>query len=170
MLAKNDAKVSLTLPSDREICFTRVFDWPRELIFEARTNPEHLRHWWGCADSQIIACEVDLRVGGSWRIVLRMPDGIDHIFKGTYREIEPPARLVYAECYDMEFCGRPEWLSTITFEDQGGRTKLTDRLLHKTREARDGHLQSGMETGMENAFSRLSAVAGAIRLAEHARS
>lgn len=169
MLAKNAGKVSITLPSDREIRITRVFDWPCELVFEAWTKPDYLRQWWGCATSEIIACEVDLRVGGSWRIVMRMPDGPDQVFRGRYREIAAPHRLVYDECYDMEFCGRPEWLSTITFEDLDGRTKLTENLLHKTPEARDGHLQSGMETGLENAFNRLAELAASIQVPEHLR-
>ena len=158
MLAKNDAKVSITLPSDREICFTRVFDWPREYIFDAWTDPEQVRQWWGCAEGQVTVCEIDLRVGGAWRCAMRMPDGLEHTFKGTYREIDSPARLVYTECYDMEFCGRPEWLTTISLEDLGGKTKFTNVLLHKTREARDGHLQSGMERGMEHGFDRLDSV------------
>jgi uncharacterized protein YndB with AHSA1/START domain len=170
MLAKSAEKVSVTLPSDREIRFTRVFDWPRALIFECWTNPEYLRHWFGCAKSKVTACEVDLRSGGAWRIALQMPDGMEHIFRGVYREIDRPRRLVYSECYDMEFCGRPEWLTTVELEELGGRTKLTNTLLHKTRAARDGHLKSGMETGMEHAFDRLEQVASALPLAEDTRS
>ncbi|HLH02902.1 MAG TPA: SRPBCC domain-containing protein [Bryobacteraceae bacterium] len=169
MLAKNAGKVSVTLPSDREIRFTRVFDWPRELIFESWTNPEYLRHWFGCGTSKVTACEVDLRVGGAWRIRLEMPDGVEHLFRGTYREIVRPQRLVYSECYDMEFCGRPEWLTTVEFEDLAGRTRLTNTLLHKTRAARDGHLRSGMESGMEHAFDRLSQVASTLQIPEHTR-
>jgi uncharacterized protein YndB with AHSA1/START domain len=90
----------------------------------------------------LTVCKIDLRRGGSWRFVLRMTDGTDHPFKGVYREIVPAERLVYTECYDLPSIGSPEWLTTITFEGFDSKTKLTNSLLHTSREARDGHLQA----------------------------
>ncbi|MGH9629225.1 MAG: SRPBCC family protein, partial [Bryobacteraceae bacterium] len=151
----NNHEVTVTLPSDREIAFTRIFESPRPLLFEAWTKPEHVRQWWGCSGSTLTVCEIDLRPSGAWRFVLRMPDGSEHPFKGVYREIVPPERLVYTECYDQPAIGSPEWLTTITFEELDGKTKLTSSILHNSIEARDGHLQSGMETGMVHQLNSL---------------
>jgi len=126
------------------------------------TKPEHVRHWWGCAGSTLTVCKIDLRLGGAWHFVLRMTDGTDHPFKGVYREIVPAERLVYTECYDLPNIGSPEWLTTITFEEFDGKTKLTNSLLHASREARDGHLQAGMKAGMVQTLNRLAERAAAM--------
>ena|SRR5579863_8013032 len=156
MLVKGNPEVIVTLPSDREISFTSTLDYPRRLVFEAWTEPEHIRHWWGCEGSKVTVCEVDPRVGGKWRIVLRMADGSEHPFRGIFREIVKNERLVYSECYEMPVHGNPEWLTTITFEDLGGGTKLTHLVLHRTPEMRDGHLKAGMEAGSIQAIHRLA--------------
>ena len=155
MLVKGNAEVTVTLPSDREIAFTRIFGRRPDLLFKAWTQPEHLRHWWGCDGSSLTVCDVDLRVGGEWHIVMRMPDGSDHPFRGVYREIVPNERLVYTECYDVPQIGSPEWLTTVTFDDLHGSTRLTHTILHRSREARDGHLQAGMEAGSIQTLRRL---------------
>lgn len=155
MLTKSTAEVTLSLPSEREIVFTRVFERPRHLLFEAWTKPEHLRQWWGCDGLSLTDCEIDLRVGGAWRFVMRMPDGSDHPFKGVYREIVPDQRLVYSECYEMPQIGSPEWLTTVTFEEIAGGTRLTHSILHRSREVRDAHLQAGMEAGTIQTLHRL---------------
>jgi uncharacterized protein YndB with AHSA1/START domain len=156
VLEKRNDEVTLTLPSDREIVFTRVFEAPRHLVFEAWTKPEHVRHWWGCSGSTLTICEIDLRPGGAWQFVMCMPDGSYQPFKGVYREIVPSERLVYTECYDVAAIGSPEWLTTVTLEELDGKTKLTSSLLHKSKEARDGHLQAGMEAGMAQTLNRLA--------------
>ena len=155
MLTKNNAEVTVTLPSDREIVFTRHFDRPRNLLFAAWTKPEHLRRWWGCDGSTMHSCDVDLRVGGAWRIVTSMPDGSVHPLSGVYREIIPNGRLVYTEMYENPAIGNPQWLTTITFEEADGGTLLTHALLHASREFRDGHLQAGMESGTIRTLNRL---------------
>lgn len=156
MLVKSNAEVTVTLPSDLEIAFTRLFEHPRHLLFEAWTKPEHVRHWWGCEGSVLTVCEIDLRVGGAWRFVMRMAGGSEHPFKGVYRKIIPNERLVYTECYDMPQIGSPEWLTKISFEEFGDKTKLTHSILHRSREARDGHLQAGMEAGTVQTLHRLN--------------
>jgi uncharacterized protein YndB with AHSA1/START domain len=156
MLVKANPEVAVSLPSDREIQFSTTIDHPRHLVFEAWTNPEHVCHWWGCEGSTLTVCEIDPRPGGAWRIVMRMADGSEHPFKGVYREVVPDERLVYSECYEMPAFGSPEWLTTITFEDLGGRTKLTHPILHRTAQARDGHLQAGMEAGSIKTLQRLA--------------
>jgi len=101
-------------------------------------------------------CEIDLRPGGAWRLLMRMSDGSEHPFKGVYREVVPNERLIYTECYDMPSIGSPEWLTTITFEEIDGKTKLTHSILHRSVEARDGHLQAGMEAGTVQTLNRLA--------------
>ena len=157
MLVKTSGEVTVTLPSETEIRFTRFFARPAQLLFHAWTQPEHVRRWYGCQDSTIVKCEIDLRVGGAWQIVMRMPDGNDHPFKGVYREIVPGEKLVYTESYDVEWLGRPRWLTIVNFDTVEGGTVLTHTVRHDSREARDGHLQSGMETGEAHMLQRLDA-------------
>jgi len=159
---KNSGAMTLTLPSDLEIVLTRVFDAPRRLVFEAHTKPEHVRRWWGPRGSTLAVCEMDFRPGGAWRFVLRAPDGQDYPFKGVYREILPPERLVYTFVYDVEGIREHEALETLSFEEHDGKTTLTSRVLHKTVAARDGHLQSGMESGAAETWDRLAEHIGAM--------
>jgi uncharacterized protein YndB with AHSA1/START domain len=155
MLARSGIDVNVTLPSDREIAFTCIFKRPRHLLFEAWTEPKHLRRWWGCPGSELTLCEIDLRVGGAWLIVMRMKDGSEHPFRGVYSEIVRNERLVYTECYDAPRFGCPEWLTTVTFKDLGASVQVSHTILHRSREARDGHLQSGMEAGTLQMFEHL---------------
>ena len=155
MLATANHEVTVTLPSDREIVFTRTFARPRQLLFEAWTKPEHLRQWYGCEGSSLTLCEIDLRPGGVWRRVMRMPDGSEHPFHGVFHEVAANEKLVYTECYEMPSIGSPEWLTTVLFEEVDGLTKLTHSILHRTREVRDGHLQAGMEAGTIQTLNRL---------------
>src|SRR5512145_922942 len=92
MTSKNTT--TLTMPSDREILITRVFDAPRRLVFEAISKPEHVARWWGPRCMTMLSCEMDFRPGGAWRFVSRGPDGNEYGFRGVYREIEPPERIV----------------------------------------------------------------------------
>jgi uncharacterized protein YndB with AHSA1/START domain len=156
MLTGKNLDVSVSLPSDREIVFTCRFERSARLLFDAWTQPEHLRQWWGCEGSSIPICAIDLRVGGAWSLVMRMADGSDHPFHGTYREILSPHRLVYTECYDMPQFGSPEWLTTVTFEEVEAATLLTHTIEHKSREVRDGHLQAGMQEGSVHTLMRLN--------------
>ena len=78
----NPGALSVTLPSDREILMTRVFDAPRELVFEAHATPEHVRRWWGQHGTTLPVCEIDFRPGGTYRFVQRGPDGAEHGFRG----------------------------------------------------------------------------------------
>jgi len=156
MLVGKSIEVKVSLPSDREIAFTCQLQRSAQLLFEAWTKPEHLKRWWGCEGSSITHCAIDLRVGGSWSLVMRMADGSDHPFHGTYREIVRPHRLVYTECYDMPQFGSPEWLTTVTFDETPAATIVTHTILHKSREVRDAHLQAGMEEGMVQTLTRLN--------------
>src|SRR6187401_13024 len=100
--AANSDTFKVTTPSDREIVLTRLFDAPRDLVFEAMSKPEHIRQWWGNlgAGYSVPVCEVDLRVGGKWRFVNRTPKGEMAAFYGVYREIAPPERVVFTEIFE----------------------------------------------------------------------
>ncbi len=154
MVAKNRAALNVTLPSDREIQTSRVFDAPRPLVFEAHTQCKHLVHWWGRRGTTLSVCEIDLRPGGKWRFVMRKPDGDEYGFRGSYRQIQPPERLVYT----FEFEGMPGHLAveTLTFTEEEGKTRLTSTMLFDTVEDRDGMLQSGMEEGAAETMDRLA--------------
>jgi len=143
-------------PGQPTIVMTRVFDAPRRLVFEAHSKPEHVSRWWGPRRHALILCEVDFRPGGAWRFVLRGPDGQEHPFKGVYREIVPPERLVYTFICDVPGIRDHEAVETLTFEEHDGKTTLTDTMVHKTVEARDGHLQAGMEAGAAETLDRLA--------------
>jgi uncharacterized protein YndB with AHSA1/START domain len=144
--------LTLSLPSEREIVMTRVFDAPRELVWRAFTDPKLIAQWWGRGNKLVIErMEVDR--GGHWRYVEHSPDGVDG-FEGRYREVTPPERIVQT----FEWDGMPGYvaLETVTFEDLGGgRTKVVNRSLFHTTEERDGMLSSGMESGLSESYAAL---------------
>jgi len=109
--------------ADREIVLTRIFDAPRELVFEVWTKPEHLTHWWGPKGFTLPVCEVDLRPGGAFHFVMRGPDGKNYPFRGAFTKIAPPERLVFQGTIHDE--RGHEALTTVTFADEDGRTKVT---------------------------------------------
>ena len=157
--------------SEREFVLTRVFDAPRELVFKAWTQPEHMARWWGPKTFTNPVCELDARPGGKFRIVMRAPDGADFPFYGVYREVVPPERLVYTddcsympdEWHDMvnpnrdRKAGKPayESVTTVTFEDQGGKTKLTLRMVFESVAVRDAMLKMQMAEGWAESFEKL---------------
>jgi uncharacterized protein YndB with AHSA1/START domain len=163
MDARNDLTLSVTTPSDREIVLTRTFNAPRKLVWEAVTQPEHVRKWYGCAAFTITVCEIDLRVGGAYRYTMSAPDGVDHTMTGIYREIEAPERIVHTERYQTTGLTTPDALVTMTLTEQGGRTRLQSIILHANKESRDGHLNAGMENGARETFDRLETLLATLR-------
>lgn len=149
----NNNPTTLTLPSEREIVMTRIFDAPRALVFKAYTDPEAVPRWWGLRSSTTIVDKMDMRPGGLWRYVQRDPDGNEYGFNGEYREIVPPERLVST----FEFEGLPGHVvvDTAVFEDLDGKTKVTVTSLFDSVEDRDGMIQSGMESGAVETWDRL---------------
>ena len=134
---------------------TRMFNAPRRLIFEAATKPEYVRQWWGPRNATLTVCEIDFRVGGEWRFVMQGPDGSDHPFRGEYREIDPPGRVVQTFIYDIDFIRDFPAVETVTLEEFDGNTLYTNTIRHLTNEARDGHINSGMEPGAAESTDRL---------------
>jgi uncharacterized protein YndB with AHSA1/START domain len=150
---KNNGSLKVTTPAEREIVLTRVFDAPRGLVFDAFTKPELLKRWFGPRGWSMVACEVDLKVGGTFRFVLRGLDGKEMGMRGVYREIVPPERSVHMESFD----GYPgESQVTAVLIEQGGKTTLTATVLYPSKEIRDIVLKSGMEHGAAESYDKLA--------------
>jgi uncharacterized protein YndB with AHSA1/START domain len=148
--------MSLTLPSDREILLTRSFDAPRRLVYDAMTRAEHIRRWWGPRSLTLTVCEVDARPGGAYRLVQRAADGQEFPFKGVYRELVRPERIVFTQIFDVEPYAEAEVVVTIVLTEQGGRTSMRATMLFRSLEERDGMIQSGMEPGAAESYDRLA--------------
>lgn len=146
-------ETTFSTPSDVEVTMSRVFNAPRELVFEAHTNPEHVPRWLlGPCGWAMPVCEIDLRPGGEWRYVWRSADGEEMAMRGVYREISPPERLVNTESWGP---GWPETLVTLTLAEDDGRTLLTTTVHYPSREARDAALATGMNEGAAQSYDRL---------------
>ena len=154
MAAKTSNKLKVSLPTDTTIRLEREFDAARHLVFEAMTKPEYVTQWWGPRGTTLTSCEIDLRVGGAWRYVNKMPDGSEHPFRGVYREIKPVERLSYTWIYDVAPYNEMEAIETVELEERDGRTYCVTTVTHKTREARDGHANS-MGDGAAQTLDRL---------------
>ena len=144
---------TVTLPSDLEILITRVFDAPAELVFRAWTTPDLVRRWWGYETSPLVVCDIDLRIGGSWRYVTRDQDGTELGWHGTFRSINAPYNLVSSEVFE----GYPdgEAMNTLVLDEHDGTTTMSVTVLHQSRANRDGHIESGMEHGLQNSLNRI---------------
>ncbi len=153
MTSQEQTAATITTPSDREIHIERVFDAPRDRVFAVYTDPELIPEWWGPRGTTTEVVEMDARTGGDWRFVSHGSDGSQTGFRGTYREVSPPERIVQT----FEWDGMPGYVSveTAVFEDLGDRTKVTTTSLFYTTEERDGMLGSGMEGGLNETYARL---------------
>ncbi len=148
--------LQVTTPTDRELVMTRVFDAPRNVVFDALTKPEFLRRWYGPRGWSLSVCEVDLRVGGAWRFVSRRPDGKEVGQRGVYREVASPERLVNTESWEDWNPG--ELLVTTILVEQDGKTTLTVTSLFPSQEVRDMLLKSGMASGAAETYDKLAEV------------
>jgi uncharacterized protein YndB with AHSA1/START domain len=151
----NSAVVST--PSDTEILITREFDAPRHLVWRAFTEPELISKWWPGQRGAMQSCEVDLRVGGSWRYVMIASEGFEVAFHGEYHEIVPEERIVNTEVY--EGAPGPGILVVNTFTDEGGRTTLSMLSRCGSQEVRDIIIGSGMESGVQEGMDILEELA-----------
>jgi uncharacterized protein YndB with AHSA1/START domain len=155
--AANSDTFQSSTPSDREIRLTRLFDAPRHLVWEAMSKPEHVRRWWGCLSEahSVTSCEIDLRVGGTWRFVGRGPQG-EYGFHGVYREIAAPERVVFTEIFEP-FPDVESVVTSLLTEEQG-RTRLTVTAAYPSRDVRDRVIATGMEGGAAISYDRLEDV------------
>ncbi len=140
----------------RSLIATRIYDAPRELVFAAWTNPKHLAQWWGPDGFTTTTSAFDMRPGGVWRFVMHGPDGRDYENRITFIEIVRPERLVY-EHGGGEDVEPVQFRTTVTFEDVGGRTRLTMRGVFPSAAERDRVIaQYGADKGMVQTMSRLA--------------
>jgi uncharacterized protein YndB with AHSA1/START domain len=161
---KVSGTLKVTTPTDREIAMTRVFDAPRDLVFQALTRPELLRRWLGVRGGwSMEVCEIDLKVGGAYRYVWRKEaTGTEMAMGGVFREIAKPARLVQTETFDDPWHPGAA-VTTTTLTEQDGRTTLTAITLYDSKQIRDDVLKSPMETGVAESYDVLDRVLASIR-------
>ena len=140
-----------------DLVMERVFDAPRELVWQVMNDPAQVTNWWGPRGHSATVEEMDLRVGGRWRWVGHTPDGLEVPFKGEYLEVDPPSRLVYTEIYDVEPFNGPGMagINVLTYEDLGDRTKLVIRSTFPSVETLEGALATGMIGGALESYDRL---------------
>jgi uncharacterized protein YndB with AHSA1/START domain len=148
-------KLEITTPSDREILMLRQFNAPRALVWEMFTKPEHVRQWWGCKHLEVTVCEIDLRVGGEYRYVGRMPDGNLCPFKGVHHEIVYPEKIVYTEIFDVDMAREHPSVVTTTFNEADGKTTVRILVRYDSQQTRDIVLQSGMESGAAAGYDKI---------------
>jgi uncharacterized protein YndB with AHSA1/START domain len=149
-----EKQATITTPTDRTNDIVREFDAPRERVFEALTDPASISRWWGLDSSETIVDEMDVRAGGRWRYVERMEDGTETAFRGVYREVTPPERLVWT----FEWEGMPGHVSidAMTLEDLGeGRCRIVSTSTFHEPEERDGMIEAGMEKGLNQSYRSL---------------
>jgi uncharacterized protein YndB with AHSA1/START domain len=158
-LGASEHQLEVTTPADREIVMTRVFDAPRELVFDAFTKPEIVKRWLLAPEGWSLAvCDIDLRVGGSFRYVWRNgADEQEFVVSGVYTEITRPARVVHTERFDDPACPG-ESLETWTFDERDGVTTFTTTLSYDSVEACTSARESGMERGNAACYDRLAAL------------
>jgi uncharacterized protein YndB with AHSA1/START domain len=145
---------TFTSPSDQEIAISRVFEAPRELLWDAHTKPEHVTQWMlGPEGWSMPVCEIDLRPGGEWHFVWRRSDGSELEMRGEYCEVLAPERLVSTERWGEDW---PETVNTLLLTEENGRTTLTTTMLYPSKETRDAALETGMKDGTTESFDRLA--------------
>jgi len=153
---KNTGTLKVTAAGERDVLFERVFAAPREAVFDALTRPEKVRQWMGPHGYALVSCEIDLKVGGAYRYVMRGPDGGEMGWGGTFREIEAPRRLVHTETFD----DWPMMESVVTSEltERDGKTTFAATVRYASPEAREAVLASGMEHGAAESYDRLASL------------
>ncbi|MCD9025589.1 SRPBCC domain-containing protein [Cohnella silvisoli] len=140
-----------------EIIIERVYNVPREIVWEGWTRPEYVAAWWGPDRFSLPVCEIDLQKGGVYRFVSRGQDGLEYPFTGVYLEVTKPERLVYTQIFDMEPFSSQEATVTVTFEKtEDGNTKFTSKMKFTTLEEFETAIASGMEAGAIESMDRLA--------------
>jgi uncharacterized protein YndB with AHSA1/START domain len=136
--------------TESEIIATRVFDAPRELVFEAWTDPQHIAQWWGPNGFTNTIHSMDVRPGGEWDFIMHGPDGTNYKNRIIYREVVRPERLVY------DHVSGPFFHATVTFDEQGDKTRLTVQMLFESAELRDRVAEEfGAVEGLNQTLGRL---------------
>ena len=149
----NTSSLKVAKRGTHEIVITRDFDAPRARVFEALTKPALLAHWYGPRTWSLVVCEVDLKVGGAFRFVVRRANGTEIGMRGVYREIVAPKRFVHTQTFELEdFPG--ELVVSTDLAERGGRTRLTSTVLYPSQALRDGDI-SPTEHGATESYEKL---------------
>ena len=161
MTSSTEYKATLEFPADTDILITRAFQAPADLVYQAMTTPEHVRRWWGAGHGEVTTCDIDLRVGGTWRFVLTQPDGSEVAFSGEYLELDPPGRTVHTERFEA-VPGPPSTITT-SYDEHDGVTTMRALCRYDSKETRDAVIASGMETGMNSSYDAIDALLPTLR-------
>jgi uncharacterized protein YndB with AHSA1/START domain len=166
MAVASTGTAKVTLPKDEQILITREFNAPKDLVYKAYTEPKLVKRWWSGQRGEMTSCEIDLRVGGTWRYVMVATNGFEVAFHGEYRDLVPNERIVTTEVYE----GLPEdqqpeedVVNIVSFTEADGRTTLTLLVQTPSKEVRDAIINSGMEGGMQEGMDLLEQVAISLR-------
>jgi len=148
------SRTTVERKSDRELVVTRTINGPARLVFEAWTKPELFKQWWvpKSMGMSLLSCELDVRVGGTYRLVFNIDASKTMAFFGTYLEVVPPSRIVWTN----EESGEGGAVSTVTFAEKGGETRVVLHELYPSKEALDASL--GSYDGMNETFDQLDAL------------
>jgi uncharacterized protein YndB with AHSA1/START domain len=163
------SRTSIERTSDRELVMTRTFNGPAHIVFDAWTKPDLVRRWWAPAalGVKMVSCDAEVRVGGSYRYVLKPRDLDEFAFSGTYREVTPHSRLVYTTVFEpkgFEPAGDADAaIVTVTFEERDGKTYLTSRELYPSKEVLDAAIATGMEKGAHITMDQLDELVSSLR-------
>ena len=152
------ARATITT-SGSEMVITRVFPASADLVFDAMTNPEHIRRWWGAGHGTMTTCEVDLRVGGAWHFAQRADSSDDKVsFSGHYKEIDRPGHLVHTERFDN--IDSPYSLIDTTYveDTQARTTTLRAVITYDSPETVQAVVDSGMEHGLQSSYDAIDDV------------
>lgn len=153
--------------SDRELILVRTFNAPARIVFEAWTRPDLLKLWWAPASMGVtlFSCESDARTGGRYRFVFGRDPKHPMVFSGTYTEVVPPTRIVFSQLFEqMPAAG--EAIVTATFTERDGKTEFVLHQLFPSKEALDGAVASGMETGTRITMDQLAELVVTLRSSE----
>ncbi|HLZ48787.1 MAG TPA: SRPBCC family protein [Candidatus Limnocylindria bacterium] len=161
MATARKCEMQVTQLSDTELQITREFDAPRETVFRALTDPTLLPKWWGPRRYKTVVDTMEVRPGGTWRMRNIAADGGEHAFRGEFREVTPPERIVWT----FEYEPLPGHISveTLTLTERDGRTLLTVHDVFSSKEDLDGMVNSGMESGARESYERLDDVLAELR-------
>jgi uncharacterized protein YndB with AHSA1/START domain len=159
-------KAEITKPSDNQILITREFAAPKHLVFRAWTTPELVKRWWSGNQGTTTEVVLDLRPGGSWRYVMKTPEGFEVAFHGEYREVVPEEKIVYTQVYEgMDPLPEADVpVTTITFTALDDERTVVRMLTQTTSKLlRDTILESGMEVGVQDQMTIIEELANSLR-------
>lgn len=165
-IGSESAPVNVTtmeLRSECDLLISRTFNAPPRIVFDAWTRADLVKRWWAPSSHRvtIASCEADVRKGGKYRYVLRQASGEEIAFSGEYTDVTPHSRLVYTQVFEpMAAAGAV--VITVTFEDQGGKTRLLSHEVYPSKEAREAALAAGMEHGMRETMDQLDVLVASL--------